>query len=107
MASVSPDIYLVITTVSTRKVDYLRISITDRCNERCVYCLPENFSDWTPRSDLLSYAEILEVVSSALSLGFKHFRVTGGEPLLRSGVVEFIENLIQTPGVESVQMTTN
>ena len=90
-----------------RRVDYLRISVTDRCNERCLYCLPENYSDWLPRAEILSDAELLAVARTAVTLGFKKFRVTGGEPLIRPGVVEFIHELIRTPGVESVQLTTN
>ena len=90
-----------------RSVDYLRISVTDRCNERCLYCLPENYSDWLPRAEVLSDAELLAVVRAAVALGFKKFRVTGGEPLVRPGVVDFIRALIATPGVESVQLTTN
>jgi len=90
-----------------RRVDYLRISVTDRCNERCLYCLPENYSDWLPRADILSDDELLAVARAAVSLGFKKFRVTGGEPLVRPGVVDFIRNLIAMPGVESVQLTTN
>jgi cyclic pyranopterin phosphate synthase len=90
-----------------RTVDYLRISITDRCNERCLYCLPENYSNWLPRGEMLTYDELLAVVQAAVRLGFKRFRVTGGEPLIRPGVVEFIRDLVATPGVESVQLTTN
>jgi cyclic pyranopterin phosphate synthase len=90
-----------------RTVDYLRISITDRCNERCLYCLPENYSNWLPRGEILTYDELLAVVQVAVRLGFKRFRVTGGEPLIRPGVVEFIRDLIATPGVETVQLTTN
>jgi cyclic pyranopterin phosphate synthase len=90
-----------------RTVDYLRISVTDRCNERCLYCLTENHSDWLPRAGILSDAELLAIVRAAVSLGFKRFRVTGGEPLIRPGVVDFIRELIATPGVESVQLTTN
>lgn len=90
-----------------RQVDYLRISVTDRCNERCLYCLPENYSDWLPRAEILSDMELLAVVRAAVSLGFKKFRVTGGEPLVRPGVANFIGELISTPGVESVQLTTN
>lgn len=90
-----------------RAVDYLRISITDRCNERCLYCLPENYSGWLPRGEILSSDELLAVVRAAVSLGFKRFRVTGGEPLLRPGAVEFVRDLIATPGVESVQLSTN
>lgn len=90
-----------------RRVDYLRISVTDRCNERCLYCLPENYSAWLPRAEILGEAELLAVVRTAVSLGFKKFRVTGGEPLVRPGVVDFIRELVATPGVESVQLTTN
>ncbi|MGH7952885.1 MAG: GTP 3',8-cyclase MoaA, partial [Limisphaerales bacterium] len=90
-----------------RQIDYLRISVTDRCNERCLYCLPENYTSWLPRADILSDGELLAVVRAAVSLGFKKFRVTGGEPLIRPGVVNFIGDLISTPGVESVQLTTN
>jgi cyclic pyranopterin phosphate synthase len=90
-----------------RIVDYLRISITDRCNERCLYCLPENFADWLPRREMLEYDELLAIVRAMTALGFKRFRVTGGEPLIRPGVVEFIRALVATPGVESVLLTTN
>ena len=90
-----------------RTVDYLRISITDRCNERCLYCLPENFTDWLPRGEILTYEELLAIVQATTVLGFKRFRVTGGEPLIRPGAVEFIRDLIATPGVESVLLTTN
>lgn len=92
---------------SGRTVDYLRISVTDRCNERCLYCLTENHSGWLPRAGILSDAELFAIVRAAVSLGFKRFRVTGGEPLIRPGVVDFIRELIATPGVESVQLTTN
>jgi cyclic pyranopterin phosphate synthase len=92
---------------SGRSVDYLRISITDRCNERCLYCLPEHYADWRPRGEILAFAELLAVVRATTALGFKKFRVTGGEPLIRPGAVEFIRDLIATPGVESVQLTTN
>ncbi len=90
-----------------RQVDYLRISVTDRCNERCLYCLPENYSNWLPRAEVLNDAELLAVARAAVSLGFKKFRVTGGEPLVRPGVVGFIRELVALPGVESVQLTTN
>jgi cyclic pyranopterin phosphate synthase len=90
-----------------RQIDYLRISVTDRCNERCLYCLPENFSDWLPRAEILTDTELLAVVRAAVKFGFKKFRVTGGEPLIRPGVVNFIRDLIATPGIESVQLTTN
>lgn len=90
-----------------RRVDYLRISVTDRCNERCLYCLPENYSSWLPRAEILRDDELLAIARTAVALGFKKFRVTGGEPLVRPGVVDFIRNLMALPGVESVQLTTN
>ncbi len=90
-----------------RTVDYLRISVTDRCNERCLYCLPENYADWLPRGEILSYNELLAIVRATTALGFRRFRVTGGEPLIRPGVVDFIRDLLMTDGVESVSLTTN
>jgi cyclic pyranopterin phosphate synthase len=90
-----------------RKVDYLRISITDRCNERCLYCLPEGYSDWKPREEILSYEEILRVARIATSLGFRKFRVTGGEPLVRRDLVPFIEKLSAIEGVEFIGLSTN
>jgi len=95
------------TGFGSRPVDYLRISVTDRCNERCLYCLPESFQKWTPRDEVLTYEEILAVVETAVGRGFKHFRVTGGEPLIRKDIVPFIAALIGTRGVETVQVTTN
>jgi GTP 3',8-cyclase len=92
---------------SRRVIDYLRISITDRCNERCLYCMPEIFKDWKPRTDILSFEEILKIVRVATRLGFKKFRITGGEPLIRLDVVEFIEALSRIPGVESIGLSTN
>jgi cyclic pyranopterin phosphate synthase len=90
-----------------RRVDYLRISVTDRCNERCLYCLPEHYSKWLPRAEILRDEELLAVVRTAVALGFKKFRVTGGEPLVRPGAADFIGALTSVPGVESVQLTTN
>ncbi len=92
---------------SQRNIDYLRISITDRCNERCLYCMPDGFHAWKEREEILSYEEIIEVVRVAVRLGFRKFRVTGGEPLVRRDVVEFIARLIGTPGVEHVGLSTN
>ena len=89
-----------------RTVDYLRISITDRCNERCLYCLPEQFQGWLPREEVLGYDELLEVARAAHELGFRRFRVTGGEPLIRPGVADFVADLAALPGAE-VALTTN
>ena len=90
-----------------RTVDYLRLSVTDRCNERCLYCMPETYRGWLPQTNILTDAELMAVVRTATSLGFQRFRVTGGEPLLRPGIVDFIGALIAEPGVRTVQITTN
>src|SRR5580658_6741966 len=94
-------------TPLSRVIDYMRISVTDRCNERCLYCMPEQFQAWTPREDILTYEEILAIVEVAVERGFKHFRVTGGEPLVRRDLSGFLRKLIETPGVETVQLSTN
>jgi len=90
-----------------RKIDYLRISVTDRCNERCLYCMPESFKDWIPSAKTLNEEEILAILKTSTELGFRKFRVTGGEPLIRSGIVSLIGKMIATPGVEVLQLTTN
>ncbi|HEY8900660.1 MAG TPA: GTP 3',8-cyclase MoaA [Chthoniobacterales bacterium] len=90
-----------------RTVDYLRLSVTDRCNERCLYCMPETYRDWLPQGNILTDAELMAIVRVATSLGFRRFRVTGGEPLIRPGIVDFIAGLVAEPGVENVQITTN
>lgn len=90
-----------------RYVDYLRISVTDRCNERCVYCLPPDFTAWKPRADILTYEEILEIARVTAKLGVRHFRITGGEPLVRRDLVPFLADLAQIEGVASLSITTN
>jgi len=90
-----------------RTINYLRISITDRCNERCLYCMPEGFTDWKERQDILSYEELLMVAKTAAVMGVTNFRVTGGEPLVRKEAAGFIRDLIRLPGVETVGLSTN
>ena len=90
-----------------RTVDYLRISIADRCNERCLYCLPEGYQGWAHRSDHLTDEEILSVVRAAAGLGFRTFRLTGGEPLLRPNLPEVVRSMAATPGVEAIGLSTN
>ncbi|MBI4711712.1 MAG: radical SAM protein [Planctomycetes bacterium] len=90
-----------------RRTNYLRISITDRCNFRCIYCMPPAGVPLLPKEEILSYEEILQVAKTALGLGITRFRITGGEPLIRSGIINFLENLIKTPAVEGVSLTTN
>ena len=90
-----------------REINYLRIAVTDRCNFLCRYCIPPEGITLLPRDEILSYEEIIEVVKTALKIGINRFRITGGEPLLRTNLVDFIKNLIELPGVEAVSLTTN
>jgi GTP 3',8-cyclase len=90
-----------------RTVDYLRISVTDRCNERCSYCMPADHSDWLPREQILTYEEIITVARVAGRLGVRRIRLTGGEPLVRRGIVSLVERLARLPGIEHLSMTTN
>jgi GTP 3',8-cyclase len=89
-----------------RNINYLRISLTDKCNLRCVYCMPEDMT-FRPRQDLLQDEEIARLVRICAELGFVKFRFTGGEPTVRANVVEIIRRTAQTPGVRQVAMTTN
>lgn len=89
-----------------RTINYLRISLTDKCNLRCVYCMPEDMT-FRPRQELLQDDEIMRLVNLFASLGFHKFRLTGGEPTVRANVVEIVRHIAQTPGVETVAMTTN
>ncbi len=90
-----------------RRIDYLRISITDRCNLRCRYCMPADGIQWKPHDEILSYEEILRFVRVAVGHGISKIRLTGGEPLVRGGVVDFVRDLHAIEGVESVALTTN
>jgi GTP 3',8-cyclase len=90
-----------------RKVDYLRISITDRCNERCLYCMPEGYKGWERRQDHLSADEIVRVVRVAAGLGFRKFRLTGGEPLVRHDILEIVSGMKKISGVEVIGLSTN
>lgn len=89
------------------RVDYLRISVTDRCNERCSYCMPHEEQEWLPRSDVLDYEEILRIVRIGTGLGIRKIRVTGGEPLTRRNVTWFFEQLGKTEGIEDIGISTN
>ena len=89
-----------------RNINYLRLSITDRCNLRCKYCMP-NGVEFTPHEQILTYEEFLRVARAAVHLGIPRFKITGGEPLVRKGVTDFIAALKRLPGVEEVTLTTN
>jgi cyclic pyranopterin phosphate synthase len=90
-----------------RRIDYLRISLTDRCNFRCVYCMPALGMQFLPRPELLSTEELLVVVRAAAAAGFRKIRLTGGEPSLRPDLVELVAAIKATPGIEHIAMTTN
>jgi GTP 3',8-cyclase len=89
-----------------RIIHYLRISLTDHCNLRCVYCMPEDMT-FRPNAELLQDDEILKLVRLFTSLGFDKFRLTGGEPTVRAHIVELVREISHTPGVRSLTMTTN
>ncbi len=90
-----------------RVVDYLRISVTDRCNERCLYCMPEGYKGWSQKEDHLTADEILRSVEAATALGFRKFRVTGGEPLIRRDIIEILERIWSLPGTQTLGISTN
>jgi cyclic pyranopterin phosphate synthase len=99
-----------------RTISYLRLSLTDRCNLRCVYCMPQGVQDqetlvkskrFLDHDDLLSYEELLRVVRLAVSMGMNKIRLTGGEPLVRKGVLDFIHQLSLISGLDQVRLTTN
>jgi len=89
------------------RISYLRVSITDRCNERCTYCMPQEFQEWLPRTDILNYEETLRLIRIAAELGVTKIRVTGGEPLTRRAVVDFLREIPKVPGIRSIGLSTN
>lgn len=90
-----------------RKIDYLRVSVTDRCNLRCFYCMPEEGVEWKDSSEILRYEEMELIIQAAVNAGIRKVRITGGEPLVRKNVVSFIEYISKMPEIEDISMTTN
>ncbi len=90
-----------------REIDYMRISITDRCNLRCSYCMPKDGITLLPMQDILTFEEIVRVCKDAVALGITKFKITGGEPLTRRGCADLVRMIKDIPGVEQVTMTTN
>lgn len=90
-----------------RNIDYLRISVTDRCNLRCVYCMPEDGVAWMPHEDVLRYEEILRLARIFAGLGGRRIKLTGGEPLVRRGLPDLVAGLRAIDGIEEVTLTTN
>ena len=90
-----------------RKINYLRISVTDRCNLRCVYCMPAKGIKLLSHNDILSFDEILDVVKTGVKLGIDKVRITGGEPLVRKNIVQLIKMISEVDGIKDFGMTTN
>lgn len=90
-----------------RPIDYLRISVTDRCCLRCIYCMPSEGISLMPRSDILSYEEIHTVAEAAAELGISKIRITGGEPLVRAGLPKLVQMLAQIKTIDDISLTTN
>jgi cyclic pyranopterin phosphate synthase len=90
-----------------RSIDYLRVSITDRCNLRCIYCTPLGGAAKLDHQDILSYEEFLRLIQVALDMGITKVRLTGGEPLVRKGITDFCRRLTALPGLQSLSLTTN
>ena len=89
------------------RISYLRVSITDRCNERCTYCMPHELQEWLAREDVLTYEETLRLIRIAADLGVSKVRITGGEPLTRRDVLGFMQRLPAIPGLNDIGISTN
>ncbi len=96
-----------LTDTFRRPITYLRISVTDRCNLRCAYCLPERGIHWLPRSELLTKDEIVRVAKAGARLGLRKIRLTGGEPLIRPDIEALIGDIASIAGIEDISLTTN
>ena len=90
-----------------RKIDYMRISVTDRCNLRCVYCMPEDGVESIDHDEILSYDEILRICKCIARLDIRKIKITGGEPLVRKDIVKLIKEIKEIDGIEQVTLTTN
>ena len=89
------------------RISYLRVSITDRCNERCSYCMPHELQEWLPRQDILTYEETLRLMRIAAELGVSKVRITGGEPLTRRGIIDFVGQIPHISGITNIGLSTN
>lgn len=90
-----------------RPITYLRISVTDKCNLRCVYCMPERGLPWLPKADILSYEEISQLVRAAASVGVRSVRLSGGEPLIRKDLHRLVEEIAAIDGIADIALSTN
>ncbi len=90
-----------------RPITYLRVSVTDRCNLRCVYCMPEAGLPWIPKPDILTYEEIAALVRAAANVGVRSIRLTGGEPLIRRNLDHLVRMIAAIPGIDDIALSTN
>jgi len=90
-----------------RTINYLRLAVTDRCNLRCFYCMPEEGIDWLSRRELMSYEEMLRACTVLVKMGIEKIRITGGEPFVRKDIMPFLRDLSQLPGLHTITLTTN
>jgi GTP 3',8-cyclase len=90
-----------------RKIDYLRLSVTDRCNLRCTYCMPRNGVPKLPHHEILTYEEILTAARVVIGMGISKIRITGGEPLVRKDILTLCGQISKIPGIRSLSITTN
>ncbi|GAC1388683.1 MAG: GTP 3',8-cyclase MoaA [Vulcanimicrobiaceae bacterium] len=90
-----------------RPITYLRVSVTDKCNLRCVYCMPAEGLPWLGKRDVLSYEEIVQIVGAAAAVGVRSIRLTGGEPLVRRDLATLVRGIAQTPGIDDISLSTN
>jgi cyclic pyranopterin phosphate synthase len=89
------------------RISYLRVSITDRCNERCTYCMPQELQEWLPKAEVLTFEETVRLIRIAASLGVSKLRITGGEPLTRRDVLKFLRALPAIDGIREIGLSTN
>jgi len=90
-----------------RKINYLRISVTDRCNLRCKYCMPEEGIKWIDHNNIITYEEIVQIVKAGVTYGIDKIRITGGEPLVRKGIANLVQMLAAVDGIKDIALTTN
>ncbi len=90
-----------------RSIEYLRISVTDRCNFRCLYCMPAEGLEWLPKTEILTYEEIAATVGQLAPLGLRRLRITGGEPTIRPDLERLVAQLKAVPGIEDIALSTN
>ncbi len=97
----------VLTDSFNRRINYIRISVTDRCNLRCLYCMPPEGLPWIPKADILTYEEIAKIIRAVAPLGVERLRLTGGEPLVRRDLPKLVSMLAEIPGIKDIALSTN